>query len=352
MSTTILVTGVSSYLGAGVARRLAGSPDVDRVIGVDVQSPAFPLGGAEFLRTDVRNPILGRVVRQAEIGTLVHFGAVPTTGSRSARTSQREATVIGTMQLLGLCQAVPALRHVVLASTGSVYGASASSPAIVTEQSPVNVRARAGHVRDAIEVESYVRALAQRRPDVGVSVLRLTHVFGTHTRSAMSNYLRAPVVPVPFGFDARLQALHEDDAVGALVTAAAGEPVGTVNVAGDGILTLRQALRIARRPSVPVLTTTGRALGALTRWAGVSDVDPDHIDYVMYGRCLDVRRMREVLGFTPRLTTRETFEWFAQETWGVAPSHTHLTRPGPGAVADLPDDVDPADDELLVEEGT
>ena len=43
---------------------------------------------------------------------------------------------------------------------------------------------------------------------------------------------------------------------------------------------------------------------------------------------------------------------FAQETWGVAPSNTHLTRPGPGAVADLPDDVDPADDELLVEEGT
>lgn len=336
MATTVLVTGVSTYLGANVARVLAHRPDVDRVIGVDVRSPSFPLGQAEFLRSDVRNPLLGRVLSQAHVDTVVHFGAVPTAGSKSARTSQREATVIGTMQLMGICQALPSLRHVVLASTGSVYGASADSPSIVSESAPINVHERAGHVRDAIEVESYVRALEQRRPDVGATILRLTHVFGAYTRSAMSSYLRAPVIPVPFGFNARLQALHEDDAVGALVTAAVGRPVGTVNIAAEGVLTLRQALRIARRPSVPVWTTTGRALGALTRWAGIAGVDPDHIDYVMFGRCLDVVRMREVLGFTPRLTTRETFEWYAQQTWGVMPTPTTSPAP-PTRAATSPD---------------
>lgn len=320
MATTILVTGVSSYLGAGVARDLAARDDVGRVIGVDVRAPRHPLGRAEFLRTDVRNPILGRTLRQAEVDTVVHFGAAPVAGSASARASAREASVIGTMQLVGACQAQPGLRHMVLASTGSVYGASATTPAVVTEDHPVNASARAGHVRDAIEVETYVRALERRRPDVGVSVLRLAHVFGTRARSAMTNYLRSPVVPVPFGYDGRIQGLHEDDAVGAIVTAAVTGPVDVVNVAADGVLTLRQAIRIGRRPSVPVLTTTGRALGTLSRWVGRSRLDADHIDYVMYGRCLDTTRMREVLRYEPAYTTRAAYEWFARETWGVDPS--------------------------------
>lgn len=321
MATTVLVTGVSTYLGAGVARTLARRDDVEHVIGVDVMAPEFSLGEAEYLRADVRNPLLGRVVREARVDTLVHVGAIPTaSSSASARTSAREAAVIGTMQLLGVCQAVPELRHVVLASTGSVYGASPSSPAVVSETSPVDTRARSGHVRDAVEVESYVQAVTQRRPDVGVSVLRLAHIFGGSTRSAMTNYLRAPVVPLPFGFDARVQALAEDDAVAALTLAATGEPVGTVNVAAEGVLTLRQVVRIAHRPTMPVLTTTGRALGALTRWAGISGIEPDHIDSVMYGRCLDLTRMREVLRFTPEATTREAVERFARQVWGVTPS--------------------------------
>ncbi|MDO5627673.1 MAG: NAD-dependent epimerase/dehydratase family protein [Mobilicoccus sp.] len=321
MAATVLVTGVSTYLGACVAADLAARDDVERVVGVDVRPPARALGAAEFLRADVRNPLLRRVI--AGVDTVVHFGAVPVTGSRSARVSAKETAVIGTMHLVGVCQAQRDLRHVVLVSTGSVYGASASAPAIVTEDHGVQSAPRAGHVQEAIEVESYVQALGRRRPDVGVSILRLTHVFGGHTRSAMSNYLRAPVVPVPFGFDARMQALGEEDAVGAIVAAAAGEPVGIVNVAGQGVITVRQALRIARRPTVPVFTTTGRAVGTVSRWAGIPGVDADHMDYIMYGRCLDTTRMREVLGFTPRLSTRAAFEAFARQVWGTpAPPST------------------------------
>lgn len=339
MPTTVLVTGVSTYLGAGVARALAASEGVERVVGVDVMAPEFPLGEAEFLRSDARNPLLGRVVRQAGIDTLVHVPEPSAATGRSARVAAREAMVIGTMQLLGVCQAVPQLRHVVLASTGSVYGSSSSSPAVVTEQTPTTTLARGGHVRDAIEVESYVRAVARRRSDVGISILRLTHLFGRHSHSAMTNYLRAPVVPVPLGFDARIQALHEDDAVDVLVAAASGEPVDTVNVAGDGVVTLRQLLRLAHRPSVPVLTTTGRALGRLARWAGIAGVEPDHIDYVMFGRCLDTSRMRDVLGFVPRMTTRETVQWYARETWGVVPSPpaSDLARPETPRLTVVPD---------------
>ncbi|WP_168583277.1 NAD-dependent epimerase/dehydratase family protein [Gephyromycinifex aptenodytis] len=324
MGSTILVTGVSRYIGARTARELAASPHVDRVIGIDAIAPEFNLGEAEFVRADVRNPIVGRVLAQSEADIVVHLSLSTGGQSRTAQVSRKEANVMGTMQLLAMCQAQRSVRHVVLKSTGSVYPAGHNAPAIYTENAAVNARVGSGFVRDAIDVESYVRALPRRRSDVGISVLRFTHILGAHVKTVMADYLNSAVVPVPFGFDARMQFLHEDDAVGALVAAASGEPVGTVNVAADGVLTLSQVLRLGRRPYAPVFTQTGRLLGAISRWSGVSNLSGEHIDYLMYGRCLDTTRMKQTLHYHPRYSTRETVQLYARDVWGIHPSPSRV----------------------------
>ena len=65
-------------------------------------------------------------------------------------------------------------------------------------------------------------------------MLRLANVIGPGIRTAMTDYFSLPVVPVPFGFDARLQFLHETDAIEAIYLATTGPSVGIVNVSGDG----------------------------------------------------------------------------------------------------------------------
>lgn len=319
MGSTILVTGVSRYVGARTARDLAACPQVDRVIGMDAIAPEFSLGDAEFVRADVRNPIVGRVLAQSQADVVVHLSLSPSGQSRTARVSTKEANVMGTVQLLGMCQAQRSVRHVVLKSTSSVYPAGPGSPAVHMENAAVNSRAKAGFVRDALDVESYVRALARRRKDVGISVLRFTHILGAHVETVMTDYLNTAVVPVPLGFDGRMQFLHEDDAVGALVVAALNEPVGTVNVAADGVVTLQQALRLGRRPYLPVFTQTGRFLGTIARWSRITSLSGEQIDYLMYGRCVDTTRMKEVLGFHPRYSTREAVQIYARDAWGVDP---------------------------------
>ena len=56
MAKTVLVTGVSRYLGGLVARRLAADTSIDAVIGVDVILPPHDLGRTDFVRADIRNP--------------------------------------------------------------------------------------------------------------------------------------------------------------------------------------------------------------------------------------------------------------------------------------------------------
>ncbi len=45
----------------------------------------------------------------------------------------KELNVIGTMQLLAACQKAPSVRHLVVKSTTTVYGASNRDPAMFTE---------------------------------------------------------------------------------------------------------------------------------------------------------------------------------------------------------------------------
>ncbi len=307
MGSTVLVTGVSRYLGAGVARRLAEDPAVSRVIGLDVLSPGADLGRVEFVRADIRNAVVGRMMDHARVDTVVHLALSTAVTTGSARTSQKEANVIGTMQLLAACQASPLLRRIVLRSTSEVYGSSARNPALFAEEQ-VAPRARAsGPVRDALEVEHYVRAAQRRRPDLMTTTLRLAQVVGPNVHSRLLDYLQLPVVPVPLGFDARLQLLHEDDAIDAIVAAAIGPMVGVVNVAADGVITLRQAVALAGRTYLAVPSYSGALMTILARLSGSSSFGATDIEFLRHGRVIDTTRVRDRLGFTARWDTKAAF---------------------------------------------
>ena len=48
-------------------------------------------------------------------------------------------------------------------------------------------------------------------------MLRFANIIGRGIRTSLTDYFALPVVPVPFGYDARLQFVHESDAIGSLL---------------------------------------------------------------------------------------------------------------------------------------
>ena len=133
MGKVVLVTGVSRDLGRRFARALATDPDVDRVIGVDVVLPRDDIGDVSFVRADIRSPVIAKVIAKEDVDTVVHMSVIATPGSAGGRGTMKELNVIGTMQLLAACQKAPGLRHLVVKSTSTVYGASSRDPAMFTE---------------------------------------------------------------------------------------------------------------------------------------------------------------------------------------------------------------------------
>ncbi|PIB77737.1 hypothetical protein CQY22_000665 [Mycolicibacterium brumae] len=300
----VLVTGACRFLGGYLTARLAQKSDIERVIAVDALTPSKDMlrrmGRAEFVRADIRNPFIGKVIRNYDVDTVVHAAAASFVPRSGGRATLKELNVMGAMQLFAACQAAPTVRRVVLKSTSEIYGSSAYDPVAFTEDSSARRPPREGFARDSIDIEGYARGLGRRRPDIGVTILRLANMIGPAMDTALSRYLAGPVVPTIAGRDARLQLLHEQDALGALEHGVVAGRPGTFNVGADGIIMMSQAIRRSGRIALPMPALGLRLIS--------SDITEDQVDYMSYGRVMDTVRMRAELGFGPKWTTLEAFD--------------------------------------------
>ena len=160
MGRVVLVTGVSRDFGGRFARRIAADPGVERVIGVDVVPPRADLGGVAFVRADIRNPVIAKVITGQDVDTVVHMSVQSSPYEGGGRTSMKEHNVIGTMQLLAACQRAPGLERLVVRSSAEVYGASNRDPAMFTEDMGPRRAPATGFGRDVIEVDSRIASLS------------------------------------------------------------------------------------------------------------------------------------------------------------------------------------------------
>jgi len=315
----VLVTGVSRYLGTRLASTLAADPGIERVIGVDTVPPRpevlRQLGRTEFVRADIRNPLIAKVIASAEVDTVVHMNVIATPLGAGGRSAMKEINVIGTMQLLAACQKAPAMRRLVVKSTTAVYGSSPRDPALFTEDVEPRSLPKTGYAKDAVEVEGYVRGFGRRRPDVTLSLLRFTNFMGPCIETPLTRYFSLPVVPTVLGFDPRIQLCHEDDGVEVLRRCATEEHPGIFNVGGEGVLLLSQAIRKVGRPSFPVPAPAVNIVAQLFRRGGLVDFSPEQMRYLEHGRVADVSRLAALLGWSPRPTS-EAFDDFVTSRVG------------------------------------
>jgi UDP-glucose 4-epimerase len=306
----VLITGVSSPLGARVARRLADDPSIEHVVGIDTRRPPEALAQRiTFLEADLRKGGLGSTLRLAAPHVVVHHDIVqfPEPG-RSVRTLH-DLNVIGTLHLLAACGELPGLQALVVRGSASIYGSQADAPAFFTEDLAGAGALRTRFQRDVGELERLVEAFARRHPAVTCTVLRPQPVIGATVDNPIMRLFHSPVVPTFLGFDPRLQFILDDDAVGAVVAAVHRPVRGPVNVAGDGTVSLQRTLRRLGKRALPIAAPVyGTAVAAMARFGTVPPLNDDVVRYLRHGRGVDTTRMRRDLGFVPTHTTAEAID--------------------------------------------
>ena len=299
----VLITGVGSYVGSALARRLERDPRFEAVLGVDTRPPRVTLERTELIEADIRNPVMGRLVPQAGVDTVVHNQIVRQPGPGMSSRAMHDINVIGSLQLLAACEKSDTINTIVIRGSAGIYGAEPNAPQFFGEEMARLFPLRTRFQRDVGEIENYFETYARRHPGVVCTMLRYQPAIGPSLDTQITRYLSLPVVPTYLGFDPRLQFVHEEDALEALVAAVVRPVRGAVNVAGPGTIGLTRMVRMAGRPTVPIAAPLFASVTGAARRLGLPPFSPDFRRLLQYGRAVDVRRLVEEVGFRPRYST-------------------------------------------------
>ncbi len=275
MSTNVLVTGASGFIGRHVAEEALRRGY--RVIGLDRQP--CPLAGVEFIEADIRDKDrVARAVAGAEC--VIHLAAI--TSNVEFIKDPAECYDINVNGFLTVLDAAArqGCRRFVYASSAAVYTDAFS------EDTVMDVRTRTNHYAKTKIINEMMAASYEDIGPLGTTGLRYFNVYGTG-ENAKGDY--ASIVTL------FLKARRN------------GEPLV---VYGDGtqardLIHVRDAARITlaalEKGSRPVYNV---GTGATTPYAAIAEmIDEQHITYVpnpltsyQYYTRADTARLRELIG--------------------------------------------------------
>lgn len=301
----IAVTGISSFLGARLLRRLFDTRPADEVVAVDIAPPPHALP-VRHHPVDLTRPASDQrlldVFRKEHVDAVAHFAFL--TNPRRDSTYVHELESIGTLNLLAAAAAA-GVRHVLVRSFTAVYGARGQNPSFLTEDRPLQPNLSLGWIREKLEAEQHASSFARRYPEMKVTVLRYAPLLGPGVRTFYSAIFDKRVVPVLMGYDPLVQVLHPDDALAATEAALERAPGGAFNVVPTRPIPLVSALHLAAK--IPVAVPHPLAtLAADVLWAaGLGEAPGGLVDYVRYPFVADGEKAQRDLGFTARYASRD-----------------------------------------------
>ena len=122
---------------------------------------------------------------------------------------------------------------------------------------------------------------------MSVTSLRFANVLGDDVTTVFSRMLRMPAVPEVFGYDPRLQFVHEDDVTRALEHATVPTSPACSTWPGPGTITWSEACRAVgrRRLAMPPVLTGAAAVPM--RLLRIIDIPPEVLSLLRYGRGVD-----------------------------------------------------------------
>jgi UDP-glucuronate 4-epimerase len=196
---TVLVTGAAGFIGSHVAAALLARGE--RVVGVDSMNayydPALKQArlerlerepGFAFVRADIadRDAIFGLARDFSDLDRIIHLAAQA--GVRHSLThpfDYAHANLVGHLTMLELARRIDGLKHLVYASSSSVYGGNTELPFSVADRvdQPISLYAA---TKRADELMSASYAHLYRTPLTG---LRFFTVYGPWGRPDMAAYI-------------------------------------------------------------------------------------------------------------------------------------------------------------------
>ena len=321
----ILVTGASGYLGrllvVELGRELAAGR-IGALVATDIRSlGADELSrGVNFIRHDVRDVGLAAVLFEHAVDCVLHLASIVTPPKGSTREFEYSVDVGGTRRVLDACIEA-GVRRIVVTSSGAAYGYHADNPEWIGEDAPLRGNASFAYSWHKRLVEEMLVEYRVQHPKLEQVIFRVGTILGASVNNQITSLFQRKRILAIRGAASPFVFVNDRDVIQCLVRAVDSEARGTFNVAGDGALPLREIAALLGKRTVELPPSLLRAVLAVLHLLGLTQYGPAQVDFLRYRPVLDNRRLKQIFGYSPKMTSRETLV-----NW----RDSHGTLPGRG----------------------
>jgi UDP-glucose 4-epimerase len=309
-SQAVLVTGGTGYLGSLVVARLAERGV--SVVALDIREPQRAVDGVTYVKGDLREVDLAEEFRRYTISAVVHLAAIvePPKGMSDAELEDIE--VGGTQRVVDACVAAD-VQHLTVTSSGAAYGYYARNDGrALTEDMPVVGSQEFAYSRHKAAVEALLARARRLHPDVGQLVLRPGTILGENTDNQITALFTGRAIMTLRETDGPFNFVWDRDVADIIVSGVTRRRTGIYNVAGDGVMTMRDIAKAQGKPVVAVPASVVRnALGVMHR-LGIGRYGPEQVDFLLHRPVLDNTRLHRDFPGLPSKTTPEVYAIFQQ----------------------------------------
>jgi len=305
----VLVTGGSGYLGALTVDALVAEGS-HTVVSLDRRPPDLAKPGATHVTADLLVADLAGLLKAHRIDTVVHLAAILDPPPGMDEDALRRVEVGGTERVLAACLEA-GVEQLVVTSSGAAYGyTSRNRVRPLVESDPVPGHPRFAYSRHKAEVEALLSQARAAHPDLAQLVLRPGTILGERTDNQLTHLFTATVVPGLSDTDVPFVFVHDRDVVEAIVRGVTQQVAGVVNLAGDGVLTLREIAAIEGHRYLPLPPWLLAGALRLLHPLRLVRYGPEQVDFLRYRPVLANGRLKELFPGLPRLSSAEVYARF------------------------------------------
>ena len=321
----IVMTGSSGVYGRALLREIRRSSPGATVLGLD-RRPATSHQPDSFWQGDIRHSEAAAAICDFRPDTVIHLAYAVQPG-RDPRTME-SINVDGTRAVLAAAATCGATRLLV-ASSGTVYGAWPDNPPVCDEATPIRPRADYYYSHHKGIVERDVAAFAAAHPQVAVAWTRPAIICGPGVKNFLTDiFLTVPCMVLPDGRNTPLQFVHEDDVARGTLAILISGGRGAFNIAPEDALTQRQ---LAEAMGIPALALPFFLVDAIARtwwtlrlpWIATP---PGLVHYLRYPWVMTSHRLKNECGFACTYSSWRAFRTLLRPAAG-SDSHTEQARP-------------------------
>ncbi len=313
---SVLVTGAGGYIGRQLIEALARDRrDLKTVVAADVREtpPDERLAGINYVTADIRSSELIDIFRRFSIDTVVHLATIVTPGRKSNREFEYSVDVLGTENVLNTCLE-SRVKKLIITSSGAAYGYYADNPEWLDENDALRGNPEFAYSHHKRLVEEMLGRYRKEHPELNQLVLRPGTVLGATTSNQITALFQKPFIMGLMGVASPFVIIWDQDVVGCILKGIFSDATGIYNLAGDGVLTMKEIAGLMDKPYVPLPVGLVRAALWMLNKLGLSQYGPEQVNFLRYRPVLSNRRLKEEFGYILQKTTRQVFEYYMLHT--------------------------------------